>query len=257
MRRRVCGEARRHSRRQFLALTAFTGPAALLAGRVLGGSQRPLSIRPQKPTQTIGPGQHRLGLADGRDGLLYVPKSYRPDARAPLAVMLHGAGGTSKRMAFTHAAAEEFGVVLLIPESRDPRSWDIIVQRQFGDDLAFIERALTYTFDRCAIDPRKLSVGGFSDGASYALTLGLTFGELFTHIIAFSPGFNAARERRGSPRIFVSHGTGDEILPIQNTSRRLVPLLKRSGYDVLYREFDGPHTIPPPVTTAAFKWLSA
>lgn len=33
---------------------------------------------------------------------------------------------------------------------------------------------------------------GFSDGASYALSLGLPNGNLFSHIVAFSPGFMRA-----------------------------------------------------------------
>ena len=59
------------------------------------------------------------------------------------------------------------------------------------------------------------------------------------------PGFEA-RPRSGAaaPRWFVSHGTADEVLPIQRTSRRLVPALQREGYDVTYREFDGGHAVP-------------
>ena len=110
-------------------------------------------------------------------------------------------------------------------------------------------------FDRCAIEPR-IAIGGFSDGASYALTLGAINGDLFTAIVAFSPGFVVAGDRHGSPRVFVSHGTRDEILPINRTSRRIVPQLRDEGYAVTYREFDGPHTVPEPVLREAFEWLS-
>ena len=34
-----------------------------------------------------------------------------------------------------------------------------------------------------------MCASGFSDGASYALSLGAANGDLFTHIAAFSPGF--------------------------------------------------------------------
>jgi predicted esterase len=34
-----------------------------------------------------------------------------------------------------------------------------------------------------------LAVSGFSDGASYALSIGPANGDLFTHVMAFSPGF--------------------------------------------------------------------
>ena len=96
---------------------------------------------------------------------------------------------------------------------------------------------------------------GFSDGASYALSLGLTNGDLFTHVLAFSPGFMAPRKRRGKPRLFLSHGTRDRVLPIDPCSRRIVPQVRRAGYDVTYREFDGPHTVPDEIAREAVDWF--
>jgi hypothetical protein len=43
--------------------------------------------------------------------------------------------------------------------------------------------------------------------------LGLINGDLFTHVMAFSPGFLVADRRDGRPAIFISHGTPDAILP--------------------------------------------
>ena len=62
--------------------------------------------------------------------------------------------------------------------------------------------------------------------------------------------------QQGKPRLFISHGTQDEVLPIDRCSRKLVPQLKRAGYDVLYREFDGPHTIPPEIASNALTWFT-
>jgi phospholipase/carboxylesterase len=150
--------------------------------------------------------------------------------------------------------AESHGVIVLAPESRGG-TWDAI-QGDYGPDVEFISKALEYTFDRCTVDSRRLAIGGFSDGATYALSLGLDNGDLFTHVLAFSPGFSASRSPRGRPRIFVSHGTEDEILPIASTSRRLVPSLDDAGYAVKYREFDGPHTVPQDIAHEAFTWFA-
>ena len=62
-------------------------------------------------------------------------------------------------------------------------------------------------------------------------------------------------EKSGTPRIFISHGTKDQILPIDQCSRRLVPILHQSSYDVQYHEFDGPHTVPPDIARQAVDWL--
>src|SRR5690349_14549860 len=97
---------------------------------------------------------------------------------------------------------------------------------------------LERTFDRCSVDPSHLAVGGFSDGASYALSIGITNGDLCAYIIAFSPGFIAPATQRGAPHIFISHGTRDATLPIDACSRIFVPQIERAGYEVPYREFD-------------------
>ncbi|MFP5247954.1 MAG: alpha/beta hydrolase, partial [Thermoanaerobaculia bacterium] len=107
------------------------------------------------------------------------------------------------------------------------------------------------------VDPAHLCVSGFSDGASYALTLGLANGDLFTHCIAFSPGFLQAVEQVGKPRFFISHGNDDQILPVHLCSRRIVPRLERAGYDVRYREFAGGHTVPGEVASDAMQWFVA
>lgn len=76
------------------------------------------------------------------------------------------------------------------------------------------DEALAHTFEHYTVDPSRVAIGGFSDGASYALSLGLGNGDLFRHIIAFSPGFAVPPRQLGSPRIFMSHGTKDRVLPI-------------------------------------------
>ena len=201
---------------------------------------------------TIAPGEHQLQLGTGRDGLLFVPKGYRAEAPAPLAVMLHGAGGTAAAMRFTYATADELGIVILSPDSRDPRTWDVILD-EFGPDVEFLGRALDWTFDRCAVDPQRIAIGGFSDGASYALSIGLGSGDIFNDISAFSPGFSAESTRRGRPAVFISHGVADTILPIDRTSRRIVPKLRSAGYDVVYREFPGGHEVPQDMVREALQ----
>ena len=74
--------------------------------------------------------------------------------------------------------------------------------------------------------------------------------------VAFSPGFTAPAGHRGKPPIFVSHGTPrDKVLPIGALSRRIVPDLERDGYEVRYREFDSPRTVPRPVARDALREL--
>ena len=213
-----------------------------------------LSARPARPSGAAPVGLQPLGLADGRDGLVYVPTGYQPDRPAPMALMLHGAGGNAEGgLAPLQPLADEAGLILLSPASRR-QTWDVIAGG-YGPDVAFIDRALERTFARYAVDPARVAVGGFSDGASYALSVGITNGDLFTHVLAFSPGFSAPANQAGAPRLFISHGTRDEVLPIDPCSRRIVREVGRAGYDLTYREFDGPHTVPPEIAREAVEWF--
>ena len=247
-------------RRRFLALSSATlapGCAANTLAVPPEAATGRLRARPgaSKPPSSAAPGEHPLGLGDGRDGLLIVPKDLR--AEAPLALLLHGAGGSARGVTSRLDAAalgERFRTVILAVDSRG-RTWDAI-RGSFGPDVGFLDAALTRVFERVAIDRKRVAVAGFSDGATYGLSLGLINGDLFTHVMAFSPGFLIGGDVRGKPAIFVSHGTRDEILPIDRTSRRLAPALRESGYAVDYREFDGPHTVPSAIVDAAFTWMT-
>ncbi len=214
-----------------------------------------LSARPSGgPTMKTPAGLQPLAFGQERDGFLYVPAAYRPDQPAPLVVMFHGASGRGRRaLERLQAAADRTGLILLAPDSRG-YTWDVVMD-DYGPDVAFVDKTLAWTFERCAVDARMIVAEGFSDGASYALSLGLTNGDLFTHAIAFSPGFLVPAELHGSPRVFVSHGIRDQILPIDRCSRRIVPRLKDRGYDVRYIEFDGTHEVPAQMTREAVDWL--
>lgn len=239
--------------------TGRTGYKFMLSGNGTDGNMEAaangrLLARPSRVEKTEQAGRLTLQLDATRDGLLYVPAGLQFDRPAPLVLMLHGAGGDAEGgLGLVRQLADEFGFIVLAPASRR-KTWDV-VYRSYGADVAFIDRALEQTFSRCAVAPQFVAVGGFSDGASYALSLGVTNGDLFTHVIAFSPGFMSPASRQGKPRLFISHGTRDKVLPIERCSRRLAREIRSAGYDLSYREFDGAHTIPPQIAREAIDWF--
>ena len=218
-------------------------------------AQGRLGARPTAGAQREpgGTGEHALGLgARRRDGLMHAPLKIHPARPAPLVVLLHGAGGDARGiLPILRAQADLAGAIVLVPESRG-RTWDVI-GGDYGPDIAFIDDALRRVFERYAVDPRRIAVAGFSDGASYALSLGISNGDLFSDILAFSPGFAAPAQVVGRPRVFISHGEDDRVLPIDRCSRALAPRLRRAGYDLDYREFPGGHVVPPDMVAAAMR----
>lgn len=216
-----------------------------------------LTARPnaQVGKTAVKTGVHPIGLDKQKDGFLYIPQGYEPSRPAALAVMLHGAGAPAEQgLSLLQRYADAHNMLLLAPASRS-YSWDIIASDAFGPDVIFLDQALAHVFDQYAIDPSHVAIGGFSDGASYAFCIGLTNGDLFTHIIAFSPGFSYTLEKKGKPAVYISHGTLDTVLPIDPCSRRIVPQLQRQGLEVNYTEFEGGHEIPSNISEDAVQWF--
>jgi phospholipase/carboxylesterase len=196
-----------------------------------------------------------LGLGGSRDAQLYVPKGHVVGEPLPLLVVLHGAGARASAWFGSYGArAEAARMIVLAPDSRRT-TWDLM-SGQFGLDIDFITEALDATFSMCSVDPGRIAVGGFSDGASYALSLGIANGDFFNRIVAFSPGVLAIAEQVGRPSIFVSHATDDSVLPIRAT-RGFVAALRKQGYPTEFLEFTGGHAVPASVSDAAFRWLAS
>ena len=213
-----------------------------------------LSAQPHLNVTTSAQQEQRLRLDTDRDAILRLPRK-AAEAALPLLVLLHGAGGSGAGiLGRVGAAPDDAGVAVLAPDSRDS-SWDAIGGR-FGADVDFLNRALERVFETVAVDPERIAVGGFSDGATYALSLGLINGDLFRRVLAFSPGFVVDGTPHGHPRFFISHGTDDSILPIDRCSRLIVPVLERRGYDVTFREFRGGHEVPFGIAREGLAWIA-
>jgi predicted esterase len=258
------------SRRQFLqrlaaaAATSASIPgllacsdASALESPVPGGGSARLSARVRTPTIPTTRGSYPITPGALNDGTLFVPSKYT-GAPMPLVLGLHGATMTAaSQISLLSPYAESRGFLLLAVGSRGI-TWDVMTSK-YSYDVQFIDAALKWTFDRVAVDARRIVVEGFSDGASYTLGLALANGDLFTRAVAFSPGFIPPSDSPavGKPAFFDSHGTNDPILPIDNASRRIVPQLKDRGYSVEYMEFSGGHSVNADVVTAAVNFIMA
>jgi phospholipase/carboxylesterase len=252
------------SRRQFLA-TVAAGGAAALAGCINpeqglfnnpGGGSARLTARPVAPTITTAPGSYLITDARPLDGVLVVPSSYKPNVPMPLVVGLHGAGGQATgQVSLLGGLAESAGFLLLAVGARGI-TWDVFTSK-YSYDVAFIDSALKWAFQRVNVDPQHLAIEGFSDGASYSLGLAMANGDLFTHAIIFSAGFIPQSDSPavGKSRFFESHGTLDGVLRIETAARQIVPVLRGNGYSVLYQEFDGGHEVPSAIAQQAVSWF--
>ena len=246
---------------------AGTSEVALVLLLVLAGCSEPsllvdttrgsarLSVRASPPTEPVSlRGEQPLG-EEGREGVLLVPEGYEPGTPAALVVLFHGAGGTSEGiLKLMRAHANATGTLVLAPKSSE-RTWDLIARRKYGADRERLDATLARVFREYAVDPERVTISGFSDGASYALSLGLTNGDLFRRIAAFSAGGVAASELVERPAVFLSHGTSDPVLPIDLSGRFIAEQLRDEDYRLDYREFEGAHAVPDDIARDGFAFL--
>ena len=214
-----------------------------------------LSFAHAEPTKgPLPPGRNRLGIAGERDAVLFVPTRLDEHAPVPLFVMFHGAGGfPEKVLPFIEEHAERDKFLILTPHSMYP-TWDIVIGGS-GPDLERLHQALMAVTSRYRIDRDHLAFAGFSDGASYALSIGITNGDIASHVIAFSGGFMSIFTQEGAPKVFIAHGLADEQLPIETSGRANAAKLKAAGYNVQYVEFNGLHAIQPVIVGMAVEFF--
>ncbi|WP_051531606.1 alpha/beta hydrolase [Sphingomonas sp. URHD0057] len=223
------------------------GLAALLAAASPAVAAAPqLSSRPAATAATLAPGE--TTLANG--AVAYRPASL-PPGPAPVLILLHGAGGYPLDfLEQMKPVADQRGLMLLFPHSRG-RTWDFIqnlaAERdpwRGGLDAHRIDQSLGDLFARASVDRKRVVLLGFSDGASYGLSLGTANPQLFSAVVGLSPGMFVPPDRVDrEQRIFIAHGRSDHVLAFQNTSETIVRQLRGGGANLVFRPFAGDHQI--------------
>lgn len=206
------------------------------------------------PTKNVEKGLSKLIFDGENKGQMFVPQSYSPNKKMPLLIALHGSGETSSFWKNYYARAEERGFIFMALDSKK-YTWDAIIDG-YGEDFQTLDRALKYVFERCYIDEERIALSGFSDGGTYTLSLGPCNGDLFTHLIAHSPGYLIYSEPIiGKPKIYISHGLSDTELSVGCSRDILVPHFIEEAYNVTYNEFMGVHEVPDSVSDNTLDWF--
>jgi len=204
-------------------------------------------------------------LPAGETTLVNGAVAYRPATApagpSPLLILLHGAGGYPPGfLQKMEPVADRLGLILVAPHSSGG-TWDLIENMQMdedpwhGLDAHRLDQSLGDLFSRAVIDPRRVVLLGFSDGASYALSLGVANPQLFSAVIALSPGMFVAPGRSDPrQRVFVAHGRSDHVLSFANTRETIVGDLRGEGVDLRFRPFAGDHQIDPEALTEGLEF---
>lgn len=238
----------------------------LLAAALLALAQAVPKSIPAPPANGALVHQSRLfALPD--DAVAYIPSSAGP--HPPLLVLLHGAGRERLTMVeHFEVEADKRGIVLLAPTSKGvtwdevtaamtPSNFDSPLQLKEGHrftrsrDSDRVEAAIANLARIIPVDRSRTVLAGFSDGATFALAMGMERAHAFSAVIAWSPGIAIQSESpaRGR-RVYVSHGRQDPLLHFEVTCGEIVPLLESEGANVTFLPFDGVHEAPGAVKEA-------
>ncbi len=190
---------------------------------------------------------------------LLVPDEIDPARRYPLVTVLHGAGRQDEALAKAYRdEPERRQSLFLIPRSLLP-TWDLIAGAD-RPDLDFLEYAYALVFRRYPIDPERQALLGYSDGASYALSVGLSNPGLFSAVMGWAAGFKLLDPRgQGSaapPRVLLEYGTHDEVFPFERIALPMKADLELLGYNLTFRvDAGGRHWPPSDFQREALDWF--
>jgi phospholipase/carboxylesterase len=176
-------------------------------------------------------------------GYLLLPDSIDPVRAYPLVTVFHGAGRQDELLvrAYQDEPARR-GALFFIPRSTYP-TWDLLVG-QDRPDLDFLEQAYGEIYRRVRVDHARQALIGYSDGASYALAVGLSNPRLFSAVMGWAAGFVVFEKAAISPtdprpRNLLEHGTHDTVFPFEDIALRNCAILRRLGYEVELRVDEG------------------
>jgi predicted esterase len=221
-----------------------------------------LRVEPQPPEDGIAPPEGGVvTISNGvTKGYLLLPDAVDPTRAYPLVTVLHGAGRQDELLvrAYRDEPARR-GTIFLVPRSTHP-TWDLLVG-QDRPDLDFLEQAYAEIYRHVRVDHARQALVGYSDGASYALAIGLSNPRLFAAVMGWAAGFvvydsAAVSPTDPRPRILLEHGTHDTVFPFEEIALRNCALLRHLGYEVELRVDEGGiHWPSPGFQPAALDWF--
>lgn len=176
---------------------------------------------------------------------VHAPTSYDPDRAYPLLVILHGLGvdETDMTAVFARYAASR-GVILLAPRGDASRgngfAWGELARRT-------VMKAVEETRAIYNVDPRRIALGGFSQGGYHAYDIGLAHPQVFTKLVPISGFYDPARiaplavTMKRKPDLYLIHGQRDRTI---DNFRKVHAALVASRFRVAKDEHAGGHSLP-------------
>lgn len=196
--------------------------------------------------------------------LVREPKSKRE--KNPLLLLLHGYGSNEEDLfSFASELPDDYYVI----SARAPYSlgygssyaWyainfnadqtkfsDLVQARQSREIISGLIDELVATYP---IDADSVTLAGFSQGAILSYAVALSYPGKVKQVAALSGYLNSdifaegfETNDFGSLRFFSSHGSADQVIPVE-WARNTKPFLDKLGIECVYREYPVGHGVAP------------
>lgn len=239
----------------------------ILSGTMCGCAGQPVAAKPASSNSGDYDFTIRVDESDRRY-TIHVPPGYDGKKPAVVVIMLHGGGGTGKAAAYETGwavKADRAGFLAIFPDAmppepakrssfaRNPQLWNDGSDRFYPNqkavnDIRFLSALLDDLASRFTIDPKRVFVSGFSNGASMSFLAGA---QLSNRIAAIAPVAGACWLEspvleHPVPMIYIT-GTTDPLNPIEGG----VPKLATGAGDHVRAK------PKPPVRESILKWAEA
>lgn len=205
-----------------------------------------------------------------------IRKPKNPSEKAPLLIMLHGYGSNEQDLfSFAGELPEDLFIISLRAPVRLEQfgyawfeiNWNGGGSGKYGDNQqALISRDAVANFIDEAVaaypvDPRRVTLVGFSQGTMLSLAVALTYPEKVKNVIGLSgfilpdlldPSFKSKNFSHLS--IYSSHGTADQVIPVE-WAQQTKPFLDKLEIENTYTEFPIGHGVGPDNFKELVEWL--
>ena len=182
------------------ALPALAGEVEMPGKRLPATAAKPRSVEP-------APAVAMEAEIDGfhRTWKVYVPKDYDKSRSVPLVVALHGFSGPSMDYSSAwHITAEREGFIVLYPEAKPPKWWNIWELdkgKDAPDDVRYLDYIIEDTCKKYSVDRSRIYLTGVSMGDNMATTYAFRHADRFAAI--------APTDGPTLPSILVDEKTGE------------------------------------------------
>lgn len=190
-----------------------------------------------------------------------IRKSNNPDSPSPAVFLIHGYGSNEHDLfSFTPELPEDWTIFALrapLTLSEGSYTWYYIDfeaeqgkwsnDEQAASSASLIAQFIKESVSKYHLDPARLSLVGFSQGAVLGYAVALHHPGLLKALVALSGYMNtrllpAVGEITSSTQVYSSHGVMDQVIPI-SWARKTPSLLEQYGLQGTYEEFPAAHGV--------------